>query len=108
MRNIFIQTFLPLLFIFYISGITLFPHTHIVDGISIVHSHPNPGTEHQVENSYVTIQMLSHFQACGIGEGVHLPRVEEFALPELAGLRDISLLAQQFYRYFGLRAPPGA
>ena len=86
LRNIVVSVFLPLLFIFYISGITLFPHTHIVDGTSIVHSHPNQGTEHQGENSYVTIQMLSHFQACGIGEGVHLPLVEEFALPDLAPL----------------------
>jgi len=29
-----------ILFAFYFSSITFFPHTHIVDGVKIVHSHP--------------------------------------------------------------------
>lgn len=93
---------------FYISGISLFPHTHIVDGTSIVHSHPAPDAEHPDDGSYVTIQMLSNFQACGVGEGVHLPVVQEFTLPEPVGLKDISFPAQKFYKFFGLRAPPVA
>ncbi len=32
--------FLPVLFISYMAGITLFTHSHVVNGVTIVHSHP--------------------------------------------------------------------
>ncbi len=35
-----IKWFLPFLFIFYMAGITLFTHSHVVNGVTIVHSHP--------------------------------------------------------------------
>ena len=31
--------FLPVLFISYMAGITLFTHSHVVNGVTIVHSH---------------------------------------------------------------------
>lgn len=108
LRNILIPAFLTLLFIFYISGVSLFPHTHIVDGATIVHSHPNPDAEHSDGDSYVTIQLLSHFQACGAGEAPHLPVVLEFDLPEPCGLGNIDVPAVKFFKHFGLRAPPVA
>lgn len=108
LRNIIIYAFLPLLFIWYIGGLSLFPHTHIVDGISIVHSHPNPDTEHQDEDEFLTIQMLSQFQSCGAGEGIILPDIFQLLISEYRGIGDISLSVNTFYRYFGLRAPPEA
>ena len=108
LRNILIPAFLTLLFIFYISGVSLFPHTHIVDGATIVHSHPNPDAEHSDGDSFVTIQLLSHFQACGAGEAPHLPVVLEFDLPEPCGLGDIDVPSVKFFKQFGLRAPPVA
>ena len=108
LRKIFIYAFLPLLFIWYIGGVSLFPHTHIVDGVNIVHSHPNPDAEHQDEDEFLTIQMLSQFQSCGAGEGVHLPDIFQLLISEYRGIRDISLSINKFYRYFGLRAPPVA
>ena len=39
LRNI-MKCFLPLLFIAYLGGITLFTHSHVVNGVIIVHSHP--------------------------------------------------------------------
>ena len=42
---------LLVLFLGYYSGITLFPHTHIVNGITIVHSHPfNSGSGNNSSN----------------------------------------------------------
>ena len=39
--------FLPVLFISYMAGITLFTHSHVVNGVTIVHSHPfKKGSEH--------------------------------------------------------------
>ncbi|MGM9735144.1 MAG: hypothetical protein ACI3ZL_01905 [Candidatus Cryptobacteroides sp.] len=106
MRNIFIHCFLPLLFIWYISGITLFSHTHIVDGVRIVHSHPNPDAEHQDKDSFVTISMLSLFQTCGTGEGVSLPLIATLDISGSAPVMEIPLPFQRYCRYFGLRAPP--
>lgn len=106
LRNIFIHCFLPLLFIWYISGISLFPHTHIVDGVTIVHSHPNPDAEHNSGEDFVTINMLSHFHSCGAEIGVQLPSIFQLLISEYDGIRDISLSVNKFYRYFGLRAPP--
>ncbi len=56
--------FLPVLFISYMSGITLFTHSHVVNGVTIVHSHPfKKGTEHQHTTHEVQlIHYLSHFQ----------------------------------------------
>ena len=31
---------LLILFLGYFAGVTLFPHTHVVDGVRITHSHP--------------------------------------------------------------------
>ncbi len=62
--------FLLILFLGYYGSITLFTHTHIINGITIVHSHPfNSGTKenpikHQhTENGFLLIQFLSHFLA---------------------------------------------
>lgn len=60
-RSIFPYSLLLLLFVWYIGGISLFPHTHIVDGASIVHSHPNPDAGHQGEESFITIHLLTQF-----------------------------------------------
>lgn len=55
-RNI-IKFFLPVLFISYMAGITLFTHSHVVNGVTIVHSHPfKKGTEHN--HTTVEFQLL--------------------------------------------------
>ena len=54
--------FLPVLFISYMAGITLFTHSHVVNGVTIVHSHPfKKGTEHNPfkkggEHSHTTVE----------------------------------------------------
>ena len=54
--------FLPVLFISYIGCISLFTHTHVVNGVTIVHSHPyNPKAHHgHTTTEFQLIHALSH------------------------------------------------
>lgn len=56
--------FLPVLFISYIGCISLFTHSHVVNGVTIVHSHPyKPGTEHgHTTAEFQLIHMLSSIE----------------------------------------------
>lgn len=60
LRNI-LKWFLPLLFIAYLGGITLFTHSHVVNGVIIVHSHPFKGEHQHTETQVETIFFLSSF-----------------------------------------------
>ena len=55
------RIFLPLLFITYLGGITLFTHSHVVNGVIIVHSHPFKGEHEHTEVQLETIFYLSSF-----------------------------------------------
>ena len=55
---------LLVIFCSYFAGISLFSHTHIVNGSSIVHSHLGGTAEHNHSDSqYAVIDMLSNFQS---------------------------------------------
>jgi hypothetical protein len=60
--------FLLILFLGYFGSITLFTHTHIVNGVAIIHSHPynpfskdKPVNHQHSENGFILIHFLSHF-----------------------------------------------
>lgn len=53
--------FLPILFIFYFGGITLFTHTHVVNGVIIVHSHPYKSEHTHTAQQAETIFSYLHF-----------------------------------------------
>ena len=62
--------FLLILFLGYIGSITFFPHNHIVDGVTIVHSHPYkshsgnvPVNHNHSKNGFLLIQFISNFIA---------------------------------------------
>ena len=60
----YIASLLLIMFCCYLSGISLFSHTHIVNGTSVVHSHLGGNSEHQhSESQYAVIDILSHFQS---------------------------------------------
>ena len=59
------KLFLPLIFIAYLGGITLFTHSHVVNGVIIVHSHPFKGEHQHTEVELETIFFLSSFAASG-------------------------------------------
>lgn len=60
--------FLPLLFITYLGGITLFTHSHVVNGVIIVHSHPFKGAHEHTEVQLETIFYLSSFITSSVPE----------------------------------------
>lgn len=84
-RNI-MKWFLPLLFILYLGGITLFTHSHVINGVIIVHSHPFKGEHEHTEVQFETIFYLS--------------AVVSSALPELLSVAPAFLIL-----LFVLRAP---
>lgn len=60
--------FLLILFLGYYVSISSFTHTHIVNGVTIVHSHPynpfskdKPVNHQHSANEFVLIHFLSHF-----------------------------------------------
>ena len=54
---------LLILFSCYYGGISMFSHTHIVNGASVVHSHLGGGPDHvHSDSQYAIIDILSHFQ----------------------------------------------
>lgn len=66
--NKIMRYFFLILFLGYYGGITLFNHSHILNGVTIVHSHPfnsgtaeNPINHQHSANGYVLILLLSHF-----------------------------------------------
>lgn len=58
-RHILLQLLLPLLFLWHIGSTVLFPHSHIVYGKVIVHSHPYTAKHNHTDNEFETIQYLS-------------------------------------------------
>jgi len=105
--------FFLLLFLGFFGSITLFRHAHVVDGITIVHSHPfkndksgNPSHNHS-SNGYQLIHLLANFALIillsHVIAGIDLP---------LIGKASFYLynFLQSKYFYFSnpLRGPPSA
>ena len=60
----YIASLLLTMFCCYLSGISMFSHTHLVNGTSVVHSHLGGNSEHQhSESQYAVIDILSNFQS---------------------------------------------
>ena len=58
--------FLPLLFLTYWGGVTLFTHSHVVNGVIIVHSHPFKTGHQHTEDQAETIFFLDHYMASAV------------------------------------------
>ena len=58
--------FLPLLFLAYWGGVTLFTHSHVVNGVVIVHSHPFKTGHQHTESQAETIFFLDHYVASSV------------------------------------------
>jgi len=107
-----VKWFLFILFIGYYGSILLFTHTHIINGVTIVHSHPykpfsESGTSNHSHssNEIVVLQALSHFLLTLVFLYVSLTvyRVLVEAL-KTAGYHFNKFL--KAYYTFLLRAPP--
>ncbi len=97
---------LVMLYLVFQVGITLFPHTHIVNGEKVVHSHPYSNANHNHSgDSAAAIARLGSVQtlkaenaAC---QEVMLPVLYEV---EVAGVVDILYACHT--HCIGLRGPP--
>ena len=100
--------FLPVLFISYMAGITLFTHSHVVNGVTIVHSHPfKQGTAHQHSTvELLHIHILSHLIADSATVVFALPLFVSFLLCLLLGRLPHTHFHAPYHGVTALRAPP--
>lgn len=101
--------FLPVLFISYIGCISLFTHSHVVNGVTIVHSHPyKPGTEHgHTTAEFQLIHMLSSIETenpsmwTNAGEEKAFRSIGESLRKLKTDYIDLLLIHQPFGDYYG-------
>ena len=97
---------LPLLFLMYWGGITLFAHSHVVNGVIMVHSHPFKADHQHTQAEAETIFYLGHYAASSLPEPGPAVRCFFFLLGVLAVPRTVSLSLPQAGDGVRLRAPP--
>lgn len=100
--------FLPILFVSYLVSFTFFTHVHVVNGVTIVHSHPfKKGTAH--EHSTVELQLI-HFLSHLMTDGAAVVFVLSLFIPLLLCLLPGRLQHTHYHSPYhgvvGLRAPP--
>ncbi len=105
--------FLLALFASYYVSTSFFPHTHIVDGKTVVHSHiyfPSGGDkvgghQHSIQ-ALGTIFSLSHFFFTGLFSAISLGVFNRYLHYHTYRKNSFPYLLQVHIRANGLRAPP--
>lgn len=108
----FIKWLLPVLFITYYSGVSLFTHVHIEHGTTIVHAHPFKkavdGSCHH-HASLAEIQLFHLLSSLHVVDGaIHSLRLQFFAI-QIANLSESPVYPDHIALAKGsqyLRAPP--
>lgn len=110
-KHLFVlKWFYPVLFTLYVSGITLFTHTHIVNSLLVVHSHPFKFTDSSThEHSEKEIQLLDQIFNTSITNDI-VPSINLSGILSSNTIYYPDLnLQDQIYRFTSplhLRAPP--
>lgn len=89
------KTYLPkwffiILFTSYVSGITLFTHTHVINNTTYVHSHPfKKGEKTQHTHTEKQLFILEHYYKTSITSDI-LPKINltDLSLPTMIPYRD--------------------
>lgn len=102
------KCFLPVLFVTYMAGITFFAHVHVVNGVTIVHSHP---FKKAAEHGHTTIELLTiHFLSNWTADGdvgiLSLSLFIPFLLCLLLRVLPCVRRHAPYHGVIGLRAPP--
>jgi hypothetical protein len=110
MRNFkrYLAVGLILIFRSYYAGISMFSHTHIANGSSVVHSHlGGTGNHDHSESQYAVIDILSQFQSesTAVYTGVPSPF---FQLSESYIVHDAPVYLNVEQAVHTLRGPPMA
>ncbi len=97
-----------LLFVAYMAGITLFTHSHVVNGVTIVHSHPfSKDAQHQHTTSeYQLLDILCHTTATDSGINPDCVFKSETLLQILYTTVLPTVPATETFGILSLRAPP--
>lgn len=100
--------FLPILFVSYLAGITFFTHMHVVNGVTIVHSHPfKKGAEHNHSTvELLLIHFLSHLTADGTSALLTLSLFIPFLLCLFLRCAQRIHCNSPYHGVTALRAPP--
>lgn len=102
-----------ILFIWFYVSISFFTHTHIVNGVVVVHSHPynpfskdKPVNHDHSKNGYILIHFLSHFLTTVSFFTISIV-VFKAALKNFFSRNNEENLSSNFFiSSNGLRAPP--
>ncbi len=89
----------------YQAGITMFTHMHYVNGVMLVHSHPNHGKHTHSKTEIVVIDRLSSFHSLEADAPVCIEPVRPL-LCHVEVQTEISAAAAVHMRVISLRAPP--
>ena len=107
-----IKQLLLILFLGYYVSVTFFPHTHVIDGVTIVHSHlynplsnQNSADQQHSENEIVLSYQLAHFLTIVSFVAFACIAVNEYSIIILSK-NDKQVHIQPFLFSNGLRAPP--
>lgn len=98
--------FLPILFLTYLAGISCFYHVHVVNGVTIVHSHPFGKTHEHSSVELQTVSLLSHVVTDGAGTVLLLPLFIPLLLCPLFVSRQTAHCCPPYHGVVALRAPP--
>ena len=110
MRHIrkYLALCLMALFCCYYAGISMFSHTHIANGSSIVHSHLGGGDEHShSESQYAVIDLLSNFQS-ECAECFHCTAVSHILISDFCPQYQTPSVQDECVAVPALRGPPQA
>lgn len=105
-RHKVIQLLLPMLFLAYIGSISLFPHTHIINGTTIVHSHPFSGEHSHQAGEAECILHLSVFWAENDIPTTRLPELFRILLHFLAEPATADSTVNTLVHFETRRGPP--
>lgn len=102
------RCFLPVLFVSYLVSITFFAHIHVVNGVTIVHSHPfKKGAAHKHSTvELLLVHFLSHLTTDGAAVVFALSLFIPFILWRLHGITQHTHYHSPYHGVVALRAPP--
>ena len=100
--------FLPILFVSYLVSFTFFAHVHVVNGVTIVHSHPfKKGAAHKHSTvELLLVHFLSHLTTDGAAVVFALSLFIPFLLWRLHGITQHTHYYSPYHGVVALRAPP--
>ena len=96
-------------FVVYVGGLTLFSHSHTIDGRTVYHSHLHSGSAEQPDHTHSSLQFktiaaLAMYIALVAVVAQHIDRPTSRAIT--LGSADANSVVTRSVVYFSLRAPP--